>query len=722
MSEVLRVLIVEDSDDDAVLLVRELRRGGYDVTFTRADTPTAMNAALDSGQWDIVIADYSMPYFSAPAALTLLQERGLDLPFIIVSGTIGEATAVAAMKAGAHDYLMKSDLVRLVSTIERELREAGVRLARQQAEEALHKSEKRFRLLVEGVKDYAIFMIDVEGHIASWNIGAERILGYQEAEIVDQPFSCIFTPEDIALGEEEQELRTAAAEGRALDERWHIRQDGTLFWASGIVTAIRDQQGKLQGFSKILRDITERKQAEEALQASEKFSRQVIESCTDCVKILGLDGRLISMNANGQKLMEITDIAPFLNKLCFEFWPIDESAKVQEAVKVARAGSIKKFNGFCPTAAGTPKWWDVVVTPILDKESSVVRLLSVARDVTERQQTEEALQKSEAKFRRLSESNIVGVMIAKNNGNIKEANDALLKMIGYTQSELVAGKICWRQITPLEHLPNDERAITQIKQTGACMPFEKEYIRKDGSRVPVLIGSALLEGSQDTAIYFILDITERKQAEEQIKAALQEKEVLLQEIHHRVKNNLQVISSLLNLQSKYIQDQESLEIFKESQNRINSMALIHEKLYQSKNLANINFNQYIRNLAADLLNSYQVRPGATTLKCRNEKVFLKVDTAVPCGLIVNELVANSLKHAFPTSESGEIYTGIYLNDDNNFELFVHDDGVGFPKNLDFRNTKSLGLQLVNTLARQLKGKVEFTHRNGTEFKVVFPNK
>ncbi len=270
MGILLRVLIVEDSEDDTMLLGRELRRGGYEPMFKRVDTAIAMNAALEQQTWDIVLSDYSMPQFSAPAALRLLQKKELDLPFIIVSGVIGENTAVAAMKAGAHDFILKGNLARLVPAIERELRETAQRWERRQAEEALRASEERFRLLVDGVKDYAIIMMDTDGRFVSWNAGAERIFGYQESEIIGQPFSRIFTPLDTQSGQPEQELSTAVATGRADDERWHLRKNGTIFWASGVVTALRDEAGSLQGFSKVVRDITERKRAESALQASHK--------------------------------------------------------------------------------------------------------------------------------------------------------------------------------------------------------------------------------------------------------------------------------------------------------------------------------------------------------------------------------------------------------------------------------------------------------------------
>lgn len=241
------------------------------------------------------------------------------------------------------------------------------------------------------------------------------------------------------------------------------------------------------------------------------------------------------------------------------------------------------------------------------------------------------------------------------------------------------------------------------------------------------------------------EITERLRAEELIKASLKEKELLLQEIHHRVKNNLQVISSLLNLQSKGIEDRSALELFKESQNRVRSMALIHEKLYRSRDLARIDFAEYVRNLASFLIRSYRSDSGPVRLEVNARDVFLGIDSAVPCGLIINELISNALKHAFPpdrgsspardTSTSGtdrlvggdglngkesEIRVELYADHDRHLTLVVGDNGVGFPEDLDFRNTESLGMQLVNTLVSQLGGKVELSNNGGTEFKITFP--
>ena len=215
------------------------------------------------------------------------------------------------------------------------------------------------------------------------------------------------------------------------------------------------------------------------------------------------------------------------------------------------------------------------------------------------------------------------------------------------------------------------------------------------------------------------EITERKRAEKQIKLSLQEKEVLLKEIHHRVKNNLQVVESLLRLQSKYTKNEHAVRMFRESQNRIKSMALIHEKLYQSIDLAKINFVDYIQSLVASLFRSYSINSTAINPTIDVADIFFSIDTAIPCGLIINELVANSLKYAFPESKQGQIHICLRSKDENKFILIVSDNGVGFPKDLDFRDTKSLGLQLVTSLTEQLGAIIELHSHSGTEFRLTF---
>jgi two-component sensor histidine kinase len=214
------------------------------------------------------------------------------------------------------------------------------------------------------------------------------------------------------------------------------------------------------------------------------------------------------------------------------------------------------------------------------------------------------------------------------------------------------------------------------------------------------------------------EVSQRKLAQEQINESLKEKIVLLREIHHRVKNNLQIVSSLLNLQAGYITDKKILEVFKESQTRIRSIALIHEKLYQSRDLDKINFSDYIDSLIKDLFKSYRSQLNKINIKCETGQIFLEIDQAILCGIIINELIANSIKHAFKERNEGDILVKLY-NEGDNYQIIVEDNGIGFPKDFDIENTDSLGLQLVTSLTSQMAGKLDINSEKGTTVKISF---
>jgi len=325
-----------------------------------------------------------------------------------------------------------------------------------------------YRRLIEEVHDYAIFLTDLAGHVVSWNGGAERLLGWTEAEILGQSSFGIFVPEDLASGAATRELETAAREGRAENERWHLRKDGRRFWGSGIMTAVHDDAGTLVGFGKIMRDRTA-----------------------------------------------------------------------------------------------------------------------------------------------------------------------------------------------------------------------------------------------------------QRQLEAQLRASLQDKEVLLKEVHHRVKNQLQVISSLLSLQSQTLQDEAALLAFQDCEARLHAMALIHEALYQSSTLAEVHFGDYARRLAVDLLRAQSIQPEHIRLTLETGEVWLSAEKAVPCGLILNELLTNCVKHAFPAGRAGEIHLSVQADTEAQVTLSVRDNGVGFPEGLDFRNTASLGMQLACLLTEQLGGTMALERRHGTAVTIHF---
>jgi two-component sensor histidine kinase len=219
----------------------------------------------------------------------------------------------------------------------------------------------------------------------------------------------------------------------------------------------------------------------------------------------------------------------------------------------------------------------------------------------------------------------------------------------------------------------------------------------------------------------VKDITARKLAEEALKASLNEKEVLLKEIHHRVKNNLQIISSLLSLQIERINDSNLLKEFHDYQNRVNTMAIIHEKLYQSENYSNIDFSDYITSLVEELTGNFSLTELPVSHELHLEKVNLTINQAIPCGLIINEVVTNSIKYAFPPDWKGvaKITIALYQDSDNTITLQISDNGIGFPNEQYFYNAKTLGLSLIDLLTKQLNGTVMFDGKNGAAYTITF---
>ncbi|MGB0881925.1 MAG: histidine kinase dimerization/phosphoacceptor domain -containing protein, partial [Vicingaceae bacterium] len=214
------------------------------------------------------------------------------------------------------------------------------------------------------------------------------------------------------------------------------------------------------------------------------------------------------------------------------------------------------------------------------------------------------------------------------------------------------------------------------------------------------------------------DITEKTLSEQKLKESLSEKEILLKEVHHRVKNNLQVISSILNLQSSYVKDENTLNILKESQNRIKSMSFIHESLYKTDDFSKINFSEYISSLSKNLVHSYGIYSNLVELKTKLEEVFLNLDLSIPCGLILNELISNALKYAFTDGKKGIIKIELFEKNDL-INLIVEDNGLGLPNTINYKETDSLGLQLVMTLAEQIDAKVELNNKKGAKYTIIF---
>ena len=260
-----------------------------------------------------------------------------------------------------------------------------------------------------------------------------------------------------------------------------------------------------------------------------------------------------------------------------------------------------------------------------------------------------------------------------------------------------------------------------LPMNTAFEDFEVEHDFKSIGQKIMMLNARKIYTETDRSEMILLaieDITERKKAEELIKRSLAEKDVLMKEINHRVKNNMAVVSSLLRLQSNKVEDEHYKAMFNDSINRINTMASIHEKLCQSEDLSKIIFSDYIKDMVNNIFKSYGLS-SRIKLIVDVEEIILDIDASIPCGLIVNELITNSMKYAFPEGKEGEIRVSLCKNDKDEIELTVGDNGVGMPEGLDFRNADSLGLTLVNALVKQLEGKMELNKEKGTKFKITF---
>jgi PAS domain S-box-containing protein len=482
----------------------------------------------------------------------------------------------------------------------------------------------------------------------------------------------------------------------------------------------------------------DRKQVKEALKESEKKYRNFVETSQDLIWSVDVAGNFTFVNSAAKQIYGY-EPAEIIGRKFTDFLPSEQQKDYRKICDEQMLVAARNSGQTCPyfpyetihlRRDGTPVYLSVKSIVHKGENGSILGITGTATDISDRKRAEAqkthlitSLQESESKFRSLYEATSDAVILLDERGFFG-CNRATLKMFGCTdQTEFCAKH-------PIEFSPSfqpgGQESITLGKQristaleTGSNR-FEWIHQRLDGSIFPAEVLLTAMEIDGKKVIQAVVrDITERKRDEEKIKASLAEKEVLLKEIHHRVKNNLQVISSLLRLQSRYIQDQQIIEMLKESQNRVRSMALVHEQLYQSKDLSRINFAEYIHNLATNLFQAYEVNENGVILKISVATIYFNIDTAVHCGLIINELVSNSLKYAFVNDcQKGELQID-FLVENQQFKLSVSDNGIGFPLNLDFRNSGSLGLRLVCSLVNQLRGTIELDQNSGTTFTITF---
>ncbi len=628
-------------------------------------------------------------------------------------------------------------------------------------------AEAMFRGLLESAPD-AMVIVDSDGCIVLINAQTEKLFGYGRHELIGKPLE-LLVPQRAGSVSTRQRLGSSGELGASLVgsdlEHCGCRKDGTEVPIEISRSPVETQAGVLAVYA--MRDITERKRAEAALAAEARFLRAQTAVAKVALSSLRPEdlgrplletigrtqgyayGTLWRVAKDGQTA---TMVASFGDATAaFVGMVQDLSDTSCFLARIIRTGEPAFINHVPETPCRVHpmalrlKTQALLGLPLVEHTGQVVgaivfvdtenRQRFTERDLTQgtvlASQVVQALENSElfSQIHRLQEQYRVvtealndAVFTLDAQGRFTFGNAASERLTGYRLEEMFGHPFAF--LVAPEDLP---RLVDRFQRAIAGEPIsphvEVEMIKKDGRRVPVELSMAnlILDGRIAGRVGVARDITERRRVDTQIKASLQEKEVLLKELHHRVKNNLQIISSLLNLQSKYIRDPQTLQMFNDSQNRIKSMASIHEILYQSRDIARIDFSEYIRNLMIQLFRSYGDHSKAITFEISVKNVMLDVDTAITCGLIINELVSNSLKHAFSDRKAGKIYIEASMNDLDTLTLIVRDNGIGFQKDAEVEVTDSLGLKLVVALSNQLSGNVELDNTNGTMFKIIFKN-
>ncbi|UCG38511.1 MAG: PAS domain S-box protein [bacterium] len=584
-----------------------------------------------------------------------------------------------------------------------------------ETEKALRESEEKFRTAFLTSPDSVNINRLQDGLYIDINEGFSKISGYRRDEVIGKTSLEL----DIWVNTRDRE-RLVEGLGRDgyvenLEASFRMK-DGRIL--QGLMSA---KILTLQGVPHILsitRDITELKNAQASLTESEEKFRTVFMSSPDAMNITEMDtGLQVDVNESfcrliGYELDELIGRRPVELGL----W---EQPRERERIVAELAGGevVDNREVIVRTKGGQRKV--VLFSARVMLLQGKAHMLAMARDITDYKEAQQALTESEERFRTIFHTSPDSIVLCRlEDGEYVNVSDGFTSVTGYSREEVLGST--GADIRIWCDSKDRERFFRQLKEKGHVNNFESHFKRRDGSTFPGLISAAVVVLKGESHLLAILrDVSELSAVQEQLKASLEEKEVLLKEIHHRVKNNLQVISGLLNLQAHHITDEKGKAIYKESQNRVITMALIHEDLYQSSDLARVNFADYIRNLGENLMISYGVKKKRIRLAVDAQDLDLVEDTAKPCGLIINELVTNALKHAFPSGGKGKISLTFRSLQEDLFQLVVSDDGVGLPEDLDLANTKTLGMRLVSVLAEQLGGKLEIIRGEGTTFRITF---
>jgi PAS domain S-box-containing protein len=625
--------------------------------------------------------------------------------------------------------------------------------ARKQAEAALRESRQLFSDIISFLPD-PTFVINRDGRVIAWNRALENLSGVSAGDIIgkgDHAYSLWQYDKgrpvliDLVLHKNQDAARLNYTDihrdGNTITAQTEITHTATgkKIPLSLVASPLIDAQGKITGAIESMRDISRLKEAEaelarinrdlekiimertQALSESERKYRTLFDKTKDAFLIIE-NNKFIDCNASALQMVgfstkeELFQTHP--SQLSPPTQPDGRSSfeKAEEMMATALRDGSHRFEWVHRRANGEDFWVEVSLTAIPIHDHNVIH--TAWRDISDRKKAEKAVQDALSYTRSVIEANPDLMVVLDGKGSIIDVNAAAEILIGIPRVQLIG-----TSFLSLNYLVDDgtlPAIFSRLIKTGT-LTHDVQVRQADGRITPLSVNATLIKGDDDENETRIIvaghDITRQKKDEEAIRASLEEKVILLREVHHRVKNNLQIIISLTNLQMRQTTDPAVKQILAETQNRVRAMSLVHEKLFRSESLSHIDFADYTRFLATQLFSFYGTDTRKVRLDMSMGKIMVDINTAVPLGLLMNELVSNALKHAFPQGKEGTI--SISGGEEGNLiTLVVRDDGIGIPEGFDWKNTSSLGMRLITSLVDQVDGTITLDRENGTAFTVT----
>ena len=590
----------------------------------------------------------------------------------------------------------------------------------------LEKSELRLKNIIENANEL-IFTLSKGFYITYLSPAWEKMLGYPIADSIGRSWFSFIHENDRAF------FNTifVKKESEHNIEYRIIHSNGKLIWHRATCTPVFNSTGDIIYFVILSQDIMESRQALEALRFSEERLHNIIENANDIIYSMTPGGTLMYVSPAWQRLLghKIQNIEGRSIQIYIHD---DDTDDFNEYLKQIYA--IPNVNRSIEYRIrhnnGSWRWFRSTLSVVRDQFGRVDYLVGINQDITSIKESEHRLHESEQRLEMALDAAQLGLW----DWNLYEEKVFFDKswqhILGFNPEEVGSD---YEKLIKFIHTDDLPAGLTAIKDhiDGKTPNFEAEYRVKTlrNTFIWILVKGKIFERDRDgkplRAVGTYMDISRTKKAAEELKASLQEKEILLREIHHRVKNNFQIIISLLNLQRPGINDERVIKIFSDYHSRIRSMALIHEKMYHSSELSKIDFSDYARSIVNEISSMYLDDYKDVTMVNELEKVYLDIENAIPCGLILNEVVTNIFKYAFPENyrENPRITLKIDQTDDDRVEVTIADNGIGMSADIDIKKSNTLGLQLIHILAEnQLKGTVTVTRDNGTCFIFSFPIK